>query len=342
MTKISVIIPVYNAETTIERCLSSLIEYESDVEIVCVDDGSSDNTYNILKEYECKRKNMVVISQGNQGPSVARNCGLKVAKSEYIMFCDSDDKYDKNVIPNMLNIITKDYDYIVFKRANCYANGNIIQNNQKSGRKEIFKTWHDYLNEDFIQSNHSVAVINKVYKKSIIDTYDIWFDPQLELSEDFMFNLLYIPRCESFYENNDAVYLRYLQDGSLTRKPMESYYDTETFAIHYYIDKWPFFSKLIPNLVNHTICNSVINALNRYCMGLDGASLFSRLRMMKKLTKLSEFRKASSEIVKAYEGSIFLRQLLIAQKGYVLFYYLYYGTFKTIGRRIKKLLQVRA
>ena len=92
MKKISVIIPVYNAEKTIRRCLESIMssEYE-EYEVVVVDDGSTDNSASILFEYANRDRRVKIINQPNSGPAIARNKGLELAEGEIIAFVDSDD-----------------------------------------------------------------------------------------------------------------------------------------------------------------------------------------------------------------------------------------------------------
>ena len=89
---VSIIIPTYNVEKYIEQCLKSLFAQKyKNFEIICVDDGSTDKSSEILEEYEQKDKRFTVISQPNKGVSAARNRGMQQAKGKYIMFVDSDD-----------------------------------------------------------------------------------------------------------------------------------------------------------------------------------------------------------------------------------------------------------
>ena len=93
--KISIIVPVYNVEKYLERCLDSLINQTlKDIEIICINDGSTDNSSEILKEYAKKDSRIIIINQNNQGISVARNNGMNKAKGKYIGFVDSDDWVD--------------------------------------------------------------------------------------------------------------------------------------------------------------------------------------------------------------------------------------------------------
>ena len=92
MPKISVIIPIYNVEKYLRQCLDSVVNQTiKDIEIICINDGSTDNSQAILNEYAKKDERFVVINQVNQGLSVARNNGLNSATGKYVAFIDSDD-----------------------------------------------------------------------------------------------------------------------------------------------------------------------------------------------------------------------------------------------------------
>ena len=95
MPKISVIVPVYKVEKFLPKCLESLINQTlKDIEIICINDGSPDNSLKILEEYAKKDSRIKIINQKNAGPSVARNNGMSAASGEYIGFVDSDDWID--------------------------------------------------------------------------------------------------------------------------------------------------------------------------------------------------------------------------------------------------------
>ena len=95
MTKISIIVPVYNTEKFLEKCLNSLIKQTlKDIEIICINDGSIDNSLQILRKFANKDKRIQIINQTNSGLSIARNAGINKATGEYIGFVDSDDWVD--------------------------------------------------------------------------------------------------------------------------------------------------------------------------------------------------------------------------------------------------------
>ena len=104
MCKISVIIPVYNVEKYLKKCLDSICNQTlQDIEIICVDDGSSDSSLEILRQYEAKDSRVKVLTQSNQKQGAARNNGISIAKGEYLGFIDSDDWIDLDYYEQLYN-----------------------------------------------------------------------------------------------------------------------------------------------------------------------------------------------------------------------------------------------
>ncbi len=127
--KVSVIVPVYNVEEYIDKCLDSLVHQTvKDMEIIVVNDGSPDNSEKIIKKYEKKYKNIKYVIKENGGLSDARNYGLKYATGDYIGFVDSDDYVANDMFEKMYDKITSDKTDIVVCEFNyVYPNGNIIR-----------------------------------------------------------------------------------------------------------------------------------------------------------------------------------------------------------------------
>ena len=108
MPKISVIIPVYNVERFLKKCLESVINQTlSDLEIICINDGSTDKSLSILNSFAQKDNRIIVINQDNQGQSCARNAGLSIATGKYIGFVDSDDWIDLDFYEKLYNTAKK-------------------------------------------------------------------------------------------------------------------------------------------------------------------------------------------------------------------------------------------
>ena len=108
MLKITVIIPMYNVEKYIKRCINSIINQKyNNIEIILIDDGSTDNSYNIAHNYEINDPRIKVIKKENEGVSSSRNIGIQIATGDYITFIDADDYIKKNTFYKINNIIKK-------------------------------------------------------------------------------------------------------------------------------------------------------------------------------------------------------------------------------------------
>ena len=135
--KISVIIPVYNVEKFLRECLDSVVNQTMrDIEIICVNDGSTDNSLDILKEYAAKDDRIIVINQTNGWLSAARNNGLKIARGEYIQFVDSDDYLELNACETAYKYALQyDADVVIFGYKNFPEQVGNIKNKRGKGLK---------------------------------------------------------------------------------------------------------------------------------------------------------------------------------------------------------------
>ena len=123
--KISVIVPVYNVEKYIKQCLDSIVNQTlEDIEIICVDDGSTDDTLSILNEYKNKDNRITILTQDNLYAGVARNNGLKISKGKYLSFLDGDDFFELDMLEKMYNKAEEDCSDIVICSWNSYDNRN--------------------------------------------------------------------------------------------------------------------------------------------------------------------------------------------------------------------------
>ncbi len=118
LVKISVIIPIYNSEKYLSECLESIINQTfKDIEIICINDGSKDNSLNILNEYLKKDNRIIIVNQKNSGVSSARNKGIRLSTGDFISFIDSDDYLDLNVYEKCVQRIIRDNsDIIIFEK----------------------------------------------------------------------------------------------------------------------------------------------------------------------------------------------------------------------------------
>ena len=129
MPAISIIIPVYNTKIYLKKCLDSVINQTfKDIEIICIDDGSTDGSLDILQSYAKQDKRFVILKQEHKGAGEARNNGMNIAKGKYIQFLDSDDWFELNMLENMYNNAEKySTDILVCSSRKVDDSGNIIE-----------------------------------------------------------------------------------------------------------------------------------------------------------------------------------------------------------------------
>ena len=218
MTEISIIIPVYNAEKYISKCLEALITQTfKDIEILCIDDGSKDNSLKILNQYASKDERIKVFTQANSGPAAARNKGLEAASGKYLMFCDSDDWYEPDMCEQMRKtIVEQDVDVVqccswVEREYDSLSRRNFEDylNNSKTGLY-LFKK-----NTIFLPN---VLLWNKIWKKSIVDKYNIKFPSGCEHDDD-AFCLMYFLVSETIFFISQHLYHYIIRENSI----MENY-----------------------------------------------------------------------------------------------------------------------
>lgn len=185
MINISVIIPVYNTEIYLRECLDSVIAQTLyNIEIICINDGSMDNSLKILKEYQEKDKRIKIINQENMGLSEARNAGLKVATGEYVHFLDSDDLYlDNNCLNKMYSLARiNSVDILFFNIVNFYEFNHDEQYPIQAYRldsKKIY-TGLEILKEFLLDETVASSCCYKMFKRNIFSKLgfkrDIYFE----------------------------------------------------------------------------------------------------------------------------------------------------------------------
>ena len=187
--KVSVIVAAYNAEKYVTETLESIANQSiDDYEIIVVNDGSTDRTIDILRDYESRYANMTVIDKENGGPSSARNCGLDIAKGDYVYFFDADDVLE-------IDALEKLYDRAKEKRADLVIAKYDIFNRFKTfpvnGINDLVKM--DKIGKYEPQILWTFSLCNKLFRRSIIEKYDLRLPP-ISYSEDGAFLMRYVYR----------------------------------------------------------------------------------------------------------------------------------------------------
>lgn len=163
--KLSVVIPVYNVESTLQRCVESVLNQSfSDFEVILVDDGSSDDSGTIADTWAAKDNRIVVVHQANQGLSEARNTGIEIAKGEYITFVDSDDFIGEDTYTALMDVLENnpDYDFLEYSVVEYY---NAPFQRHLHLVDKVYNDTKSYWLESKVYK-HAYAC-NKIYKKKI-------------------------------------------------------------------------------------------------------------------------------------------------------------------------------
>lgn len=223
---VSVIIAAYNEEKNIEKCIESIVSQKySSLEIIVVDDGSTDKTEALLQLLSKKYRVLSYYKQKNQGVSVARNTGLNYAKGKYIMFMDADDELLPECIERMVSEIQMDDVSLVqgLQRYRTDKSDILLDYNRKTivCSKELMsislnRSRRDVLTDDIRNSTH--GCYGKLFKKSIITESQLMFVPGLGLGEDLLFYIEYLKNSDNIKILEYPVYVITINERSSTRR----------------------------------------------------------------------------------------------------------------------------
>ena len=227
MKKLSIIVPVYNVENYIERGIESLLRQTlKEIEIILVNDGSTDKSLEICKKYKMKDQRIRIIDKQNQGVASARNIGIKYATADYIAFMDPDDEISADMYENLyFDIVKNECDISLCNYLKINKNNkNMIKLPLSEGIyykdkvEEILinMIWNEKVEKEAIMG----SACRSIYKKSIIQKYDLEFPVNIEFMEDLIFMVEYLTKCTKMYINENAYYHYFIRDdsGSTTYK----------------------------------------------------------------------------------------------------------------------------
>lgn len=206
MDKVSIIVPVYNASKTIERCIRSIIDQTyTNIEILLVNDGSIDDSFFICKDFSQNDQRVKVINQENLGVSSARNTGIENSTGEWLMFVDSDDWIEQNTVASMLELIVKqEASYGVYSFVNHYSTTI-----QQLCVEDLYYTPNDLISK-FQEVKNVEAILcsvcNKMYPRQIIVDNNIRFDKNVKFGEDFIFNSRVLPHAKKIVASSEKFY----------------------------------------------------------------------------------------------------------------------------------------
>lgn len=228
---VSIIVPVFNAENTIVKTINSIINQSyRNIEVIIVDDGSTDKSFDICTKLSLEDNRLKMIRISNSGVSNARNTGILASLGEYITFVDSDDIIDSNMILNCIKELERTvFEVIIYGMEFIYyKNGKVIKRIEKTIKNDYIIT-NDYKRKLFIDlytNNYLSSSCNKLYKKSFLIKNDILFNSNLSKFEDLVFSLKVFRYANNILALNQCFY-KYLHVNSmsLSKKYLQRMYE---------------------------------------------------------------------------------------------------------------------
>lgn len=223
--KVSIIVPIYNVERYLDRCLNSLQNQTlQDIEIILVDDGSPDNCPKLCDKYAKKDNRIKVIHKMNNGLGYARNSGIEIAIGEYIAFVDSDDYVEKNMYEILYNSSKKsgaDITLCGYKRINnkkiSYCND--VKDIQIKHNNECISVLKGMIGLSDKTQHYDFAVWHGLYSNKLIQKNNVRFCSERDyISEDIIFHLSIVPLCKNICIIPDCLYCYCLNENTLTTK----------------------------------------------------------------------------------------------------------------------------
>ena len=295
MPEISVIVPVYNTEKYLHRCIDSILAQTfTDFELILVDDGSTDNSKNICTYYSEIDKRVKVFSQENSGVSKARNVGIQLASGEYLLFIDSDDYVDSLYIERLSE---KRCDFVICGMISEDENGNI--NYYRNILENYYDNIYNFPFGDYYENFILYSPYCKLFKRNIVEKYSIQFPEHLTWGEDGCFvsdYLLYARKIQTI-EYKGYHYVKYNSINTLSNHIKTHILEMVCESREYCINNMQLINEReyikVKGIIEEDIKNTCILYINRLFNNCE-------LSIKEKITCYREFQQNSyvAEIIK--------------------------------------------
>lgn len=328
MTKISIVLPVYNAENTINNTITSIINQTyQEWELIIINDGSIDRSQEICEEYAKKDNRIRLYSIPNGGPSKARNIGLNKCDGKYIMFVDADDLYNKDMIKIMENQISTDkMDLVCCNYIKSEKEKNEIAKNidEKiiTEKKELYELI-EYMQDKLLYN----VIWNKIYRYDIIKENNINFDEDIDMGEDYSFNNKYFQYINKAKLINDKLYIHIIEKKSISAKYRKDEFERRIKNISsneelYIKNNYPM-KKIYTKYIQ-----AVIGSIEANMSSKSELTIKEQLQKTKYFVEFPKIR----EIIEKSMNSKNIYQILIKSEHYKILYFLVY--IRTILKKI--------
>lgn len=210
--KVSVVVPIFNAKKYLETCLTSIQNQSyKNIEIILVNDGSTDGSDEICEELKVKDARINVVNQENRGPAAARNRGIEIANGTYIQFVDADDQIKQTMIENLVSSLENTHADLAICGYETINNTFLPSINGYFDQKTFLNYVGQLYKEIILPSP-----CNKMYRLKNIKEKHIRFPESYSLGEDLLYNLTFLQHCSSVYVIEESFYMYQQNQDSLT------------------------------------------------------------------------------------------------------------------------------
>ena len=318
---VSIIVPAYNAERTINRCIDSILKQSyGNLEIIIINDGSKDSTEEKCMKYT-KNKKIKYIRIKNSGVSNARNIGIENSTGTYIMFVDSDDYIEKNMVERLYDNINENVDLVICSK-------NLITINEKISEKIDIASCT--LKKENIIQLYRAKILNppycKLYRSAIIKSKSIRFDISISIGEDLLFNILYLKNItkdikilnENLYNyekiNKNSLSVRYYSNmlemkKKITDELKRYELDTEEKELQLQLIMFD----LLFSAVTNELKNKNRNFLIRY---INGYKIIHNQDFNSQIKKMKEYKLMSDKEYKILNSYFYIFFIIFIRKKY--------------------------
>lgn len=289
-SKVSIIIPVYNVEKYLGRCINSVLNQTyKNIELILIDDGSTDRSGKICDDYGINDNRIQVIHKKNSGVSLARNLGINISTGDYIQFIDSDDFVEPIMTEKMLNAAKNNSNLVICGMKFIYKDMKSIYNMNYASPFEGTYQIYDFMKHfgKLYELNLINSTVNKLYVSNIIKENKLKFVKNLDLGEDLLFNLEYITSCKNITIIKDLLYYysKYIEN-SLTTK-----FNNDTFGIQQklFLETKKFllnnnsYSNENQKIIENIYTYSIIGCLSNLFMSKNNLTSRSQIYYIKKI-----------------------------------------------------------
>lgn len=309
--KVSVIIPVYNAEKYLEECILSLLHQTLQAcEFIFVNDGSTDKSRFLIERYQAKDSRIKLLNQENQGVSTARNAALQIASGEYAGFVDADDYIEKDMYQRLYAAaVHHNSDVIISNFESELEGSRVVTKYHFPSDKPLDRTFiTKEIMPYFLKVDNLNAIWNKIYRINLLSEHQITFPEKVALGEDGIFNMLFFSYAATMtYVNYTGYHYREVE-GSATRNIREKDYFGKAIEV-YRMAPPQIYNEMIPRDTVHQLksirlINSMMSYIYIYFKPSKDMSFTHRYSYIKQMISNSYVREALPIYLDEMQGSI--------------------------------------